>query len=1072
MKKILQSCFFFATLFLLSSGSIYAQGSTTGSMSGLVTDGTGPLPGATVIALHVPTGAEYATITNVQGDYIIKNMKVGSGYKVTVSYVGFKDAVVSDVSINLGQNYDLDFVMSESATELAGVAVIADQNDEFDANRTGAETVVDEKAISEMPTISRSINDFTRLTPQATVTSGNGISIAGTNNRYNSIFIDGAVNNDVFGLASNGQNGGQIGISPISIDAIEQFQVVVAPYDVRQGGFAGGGINAVTKSGTNDFHGSAYYLFRNQSLAGKDPGLLNIEDDDRERLPDFTGNTYGLTVGGPIIKDKLHFFVNVEIQRDETPRPFDFNSYTGSATLDTINALVGFLDELGYDPGSYENTVSSLDGEKFLVKLDWNISNKHKLTGRYSYTKGESTSPSGSFTSGIRFENSGILFSSTTHSGAIELNSIFGSNTNNLIIGVTAVRDDRDPMGNPFPFVQINEGNIRLGSEQFSTANVLDQNIITLTDNFDFYRGKHTITVGTHNEYYDIRNVFIRQNFGSYRFNNTNEFITGQSAFQYDRSYSLVDDVTGDETAAAADFKALQLGFYAQDEITFNDRFTLTAGLRIDIPMFLDDPIDDGHFNEVTAPLIEAEGWDLKGAQAGKAPKTQVLFAPRVGFNYKLNDDGTTQLRGGAGIFTSRVPFVWPGAMYNNNGATVGGVRESNVDFVADPFNQPTKGDLSGQPDDIPQGQMDLFAEDFKYPQIFRTSIAIDQKFGKGWVASLEGIFSKTINNVFYEKVSQLKSVDNLDGTPDTRPIFDRFGSVDPAYTAIYLGSNTSDGYTYSITAQIQKNFDFGLSAFVAYTYGDAYAVFEGTSSQNSSQWRGSYSVNGRNFSPVGRSDFSMGSRVVGTLTYHVEYAGFMGTTVSLFYNGQTGSPFSYIYNDFGGLNNEDSRERSLVYIPATQNDIRLVDDGDVTAEQQWAALDKFINDDPYLSEHRGEYAEKNSNTIPFTGILDLSVSQDFFLQTDKMRHTLTVGIDIFNFTNLLNKDWGKRYASNFGTVYLLNYEGNVVEGENENVPTFTYDVDSPELEDRLNVDDSGTSSSRWQAQMTIRYTF
>ena len=304
MKKVLQMSIVFAAIFLFSIGAAFAQGSTTGGLSGLIVDDGGPLPGATVIALHVPTGAEYATISNIQGNYIIRNMKVGDGYQVTVSYVGFKDQVAIDISISVGKNLDLDFQLSESATELEGIDIVADPYDQFDANRTGAETNVDERGISMMPNASRSLNDFTRLTPQAKITPGGGLSIAGTNNRYNAVYIDGAVSNDVFGLAANGMNGGQIGISPISIDAIEQFQVVIAPYDVRQGGFAGGGVNAVTRSGTNNWSGSAYFLMRNQSLAGKTPTVVGA--DETVKLPDFSANTYGFRVGGPIIKNKLH----------------------------------------------------------------------------------------------------------------------------------------------------------------------------------------------------------------------------------------------------------------------------------------------------------------------------------------------------------------------------------------------------------------------------------------------------------------------------------------------------------------------------------------------------------------------------------------------------------------------------------------------------------------------------------------------------------------------------------------------------------------------------------------------
>jgi len=1076
MKKIitvLQVSLSIVVMLLLSSSSAFAQGSTTSSMSGNVTDDTGPLPGATIIAVHTPTGSEYGTISNMEGRYTIKNMKIGGPYRITISYVGFKDIVKEGIYLSLGNTYVIDFTMNETVTELEGVDVVADQSDAFNGNRTGSETIVDENQLSLMPNVSRSITDFTRTTPQASVTPGGGISIAGTNNRYNAIFVDGAVNNDVFGLASNGQNGGQIGISMISIDALDQLQVVVAPYDVTKGGFAGGGINAVTKSGTNVFHGSAYWLFRNQKIAGKTPSF--ISEDDREKLPDFYSNIYGITVGGPIVENKLFFFANIEIQRDENPRPFDVGSYTGDATPADLLSLESKLNELGYSPGSIGDNVSSLNGEKYLLKLDWNISKKHKLSLKNSYVKGVSVSPSSSSPTSIRFANGGINFSSITNTFTAELNSTFARNSNNLIVGVTTVRDDRDPMGDPFPYVFIKEGNVAFGSEQFSTANVLDQNIYTVTDNFSLYRGNHTITLGTHNEIYDIRNVFIRQNFGSYRFNSINDFVNDSLATQYDRSYSLVDDIAGDNTGAAADFRAAQFSVYAQDEWQASSQFTLTFGIRFDLPVFFNQPKADNYFNNVLSPsgVFEEQGWDLQNAKSGEAPSPKVLYSPRIGFNWKLNEKGTTQLRGGLGIFTSRIPFVWPGAMYNNNGSTVGGVRAFDIPFNPDPNNQPTKGDLSGEPDQVPQGELDLFVKDFKYPQVLRTSIAIDQKFGKGFIFTAEGIFTRTINNIFYQNLNLRKSVENFDGTPDNRPIYDRRNEVDDHYTRIILGSNTDEGYTYNFTVQLAKNFKNGLTANIAYTYGRSYAVFEGTSSQNSSQWRGAYSITGRNFTPNGISDFDTRSRIVAFVNYSIEYGGHFATSISAFYNGQTGRPFTYTYDD--GFTNEDSRERAAIYIPRTQNEIFLIDDGDVTAEQQWTALNNYIENDPFLSKHRGEYAERNGVRAPFTGTIDLNIVQSFFFKGEKRTQAIEIGFDIFNFTNLLSSSWGKRYFTPNGggtSIEVLNYEGNIAQGDFENIPTFTFNTQRKNMEDFLTPNDSGISSSRWQAQLSVRYKF
>lgn len=1075
-QKCLQLCMLIG-VFLLAGQSTYGQGVTTGGLNGKISDGTGEaLPGATVIAIHVPTGSRYGNVSDLSGFYRIPNMKAGGPYKVTISFVGFENFEKEGIYVKLGQTLKFDATLSQSATELEEIVVSAGQGSVFDGNRNGSSTSISEEQLGQLPNASRTLNDFVRLTPQAAFTPTGGISIAGSNNRYNSIFIDGAVSNDVFGLASNGQNGGQIaGLSLISMDALEQIQVDVSPYNVTLGGFTGGSISAVTRSGTNEFEGSAYYLVRNESLAGKTPGFLEVAGQDREKLADFSAKTYGLRLGGPIIKDKLFFFVNGEIQKDQTPRPFNFNTYNGGVAKSDIDNLVSVLrNTYNYDPGSYENVVSELKAQKFLIKLDYNLSDNHKLTFRHSYNNGENFSPSNSSTSRIRFENGGVFFPSKTNSSTIELNSNFGNKSNKLIIGRTSVSDDRDPMGSDFPYIDIIDGDIELGSEQFSTANLLEQNIITVTDNFNLYKGKHTLTFGTHNEFYDIRNVFVRQNFGYYEFDDIDAFLNNNPN-EYSSSYSLVDNVRGDETAAAAEFKAMQLGFYVQDEIQVSDKMKVTAGIRLDIPMFTDEPATSNAINwGATKSAIEGFGYDLKGAAPGKAPGAQMLFAPRLGVNYDVKGDQTLQIRGGIGIFTSRVPFVWPGGMYNNNGLSVGGTfQSSGITFNPDPYDQPTVGDFGGT-DDVPQGQMDLFADNFKYPQVLRSSIGIDHKLPWwGLIGSAEFIFTKTINNVFYENLNLKPSTERFGGTPDNRPIFDRGDEIDSQYSRILLGSNTSKGLTKNVTFSLMKPFDNGFTANVSYNYGTATSIFEGTSSQNSSQWRGVYSINGRNNATIGRSDFAAGSRIVASLSYRKEYAGFMASTISMFYNGQTGSPFSYAYNR--DISNEDSRERALIYVPANSSEI-VFDESSRSAAAQWADLDAYISNDPYLKNKRGQYAEKNEANAPFSNIVDLKFLQEFFLENaNGKKHTLQISFDIFNFTNFLNKDWGKRWGVPNGdetNLFLLNYEGNISGPSGETIPTFSFPSGVSRMEDRLTKDDSGLVSSRWQMQFGLRYSF
>ncbi len=1043
-----------------------AQGTTSSSMSGvIVNEETGEtLPGATVIALHEPSGVKYGTTTRPDGRFNLPGMRVGGPYKVTISFVGYQAQEQKDVFLSLGQDYKLKVNLKEASEELDVVEIIADGI--MSSEKSGAETTIGEKQIENLPTISRSLEDFTRLTPQVS-TAGSGTSIAGSNNRYNAIFIDGAVNNDVFGLSSSGTNGGQTGVTPISLDAIEQFQVVVAPYDVTLGGFTGGGINAVTRSGSNKVEGSLYWFTRNQNFVGKTPTYGLADDFEREKVDDFKANTFGARVGGPIIQNKLFFFVSGEFQREQTPAPFDFDLYEGASSMAELDALSNKLSGLGYDAGTYLDKTDELSSNKFLARLDWQLNDKNTLTLRHSYTKAEQINVNGSSSRTLNFRNNGVYFPSTTNSSAIELNTLFNNEmSNNLTLGLTSVVDDRDPIGSDFPYLIIQDGSGRLniGSEQFSTANALNQRILTLTNNLKLYKGNHNITIGTHNEFYSIYNLFIRQNYGVYEYDSLSQFMNDLPATEYYRSYSLVDELTGDGSAAAAEFSAMQLGLYAQDEITLTPTFKLTAGLRLDIPIFTAQPAVDNYFNDTTIPLIEAEGYDLKGARAGQMPTAQLLLSPRLGFNLDLSGgEQNTILRGGVGLFTGRVPFVWPGGAYNNNGLSVGGVFANDVTFEPAYDNQPTREDFGGT-DPIPSGQMDLFAEGFKYPQVFRSSLALDQRLPGGLIASVEGIFTKTMNDVFYENINLRPSTTKLTGTGDDRLLFNRSDEIDDTYSRILLASNTNEGYAYNFTAKIEKPFANGLSASLAYNYGDAYKIFEGTSSQNSSQWRGVHSINGRNIAPLGRSDFSSGSRIIGALSYTASYASFGATTISLFYNGQSGLPYSYTYNDRGGLNNEDSRERSLIYVPADQNDIILVDDGDRTAAQQWSELDAFISDDPYLSTRRGQYVEKNQSRAPFSNVLDLRLLQDVALTLGENKHQFQISLDVLNFTNLLNKNWGRILSSpNFGNFELMDFEGFQEDGT---TPTFTFSgVD----EDRFSI---ANFNSRWRMQLGVRYIF
>ncbi len=1063
------------------------QGTTTGSISGKVTDQTGTtLPGVTLVAVHTPSGTTIGTVTNEDGLYRLENLRVGGPYTLKATYTGFGETQLEGIEVRIGESQKFDFKLLEATVELTTVEVTASAGNT--GENAGASTQISTEAIEKIPTLNRDLDDYLRLTPQSAGYSG-GTTFGGVNNRYNAIYIDGAVNNDVYGIGSSGTNGGQTGISPFSIDIIDQVQVALSPYDVSLGGFAGAAINAVTRSGTNTYKGTAYYFTQNEGFVGKTNQQLidrTPADDKPIKVADFSKNTFGASFGGPVIKDKLFFFVNAEIQQDATPSPFNFGTYGGNDVADSLAILRNYLLETyQFDPGSVDNIEDELDGLKFFGKLDWNLSSNHRLSIRHNYTKAEQFDLTPHASNQINFSSTGIYFPSITNSSAVELNSRFGNNkSNNLILGYTTVRDDRDPNGANFPYVIIEDGGsntVRFGSEEFSTGNKLDQDIISVTDNFKIYSGPHTFTIGTHNEFYSLYNLFLGQNFGTYRYTSVAAFMDPtQTAKEYDRAYSLVDDITGDGSAAAADFNAMQLGLFVQDEWVVNSKFSLSGGIRVDVPIITDDPNIDPNFNSVVLPKLRAQYEIANETVGGKAPDGQLMIAPRLGFTYVINEAHKAKLRGGAGVFTSRIPFVWPGAMFNTNGLIQGRVDETTagepIFFRPDVNNQYKNANFVA-----PSGDVNLFTTDFKYPQVFKASLGFDIQLFEGVKATLDGIYTKTMNNVLYTNINSDQSTSKTwTGTPDVRTVYPR-KAIDATYGSIYLGSNTKEGDTYSISASLAKQFDFGLNASLGYTFGDAHGLNEGTSSQNSSQWRGQMTQGlGRNNPVYGRSDFAIGQRLMAVLSQDINWGGSKSftTSIGLFYDGMAGSPYSYVIGGNNGrnLNNDlgsTSNNRALVWIPTDASQIHLVDympsgGTTVTAAEQWTNLNAFIEADPYLSEHRGQYAEKNSNWMPFTSFLDLSLRQNLGLTVGGNSHALQLSLDVFNLPNLINSDWGVRYSvpGDFNNFFLYDFAGYEADGT---TPKFNFTYGTRNGKDAFNISDF---SSRWQMRLGVRYLF
>jgi len=1088
MNKSLQIFLFLGMI--LSSMAVMGQGVTTSSINGRVVEGVDqPLLGATIVAVHTPTGTTYGSITDIDGYYRINNMRAGGPYNISITYVGKEDLVLTNINLQLGQSESINATLKDATNALDEIVIQARRNGIFDSGQTGPQTNISTREIEALPTVTRDIADLLRKTPQASVSEGGGISLAGQNNRYNSFYIDGAVSNDVFGLASTGTNGGQIGVNPISLDAIESFSVNLAPFDVRQSGFAGGAINAITRSGTNTWSGSVYGYYRNEDLAGKTPG--GFDATTREKLDEFTATRVGARIGGPIIENKLFFFVNYERQDEETPRFFDAAAYNGDSSVAQIQTLQqNLISNFGYNPGGFEDGTQSLTSDTFTIRLDYNLDDKNTFTLKHNYVSGESNSPSLSNSNNINFSNAGILFLSDTNSSTFEWRTTNGSNlSNNLVIGYSTVNDDRDPIGNNFPRVQINDGNngrITFGSEAFSTGNILDQTLFNVTNSFEIQSGAHNITLGGSFEYFDVRNVFVRQNFGQYQFLSLADFNTyfdndptnDVAADSYDYSYSLLDPAgtTGDDIqAAAAAFSYSQVGLYAQDAWNLTDNFRLTYGVRFDVPFFEDGTVNED-FNTRTVALLEDAGKDLQGARVGTPIKSQIHVAPRLGINWDVNGDNTTQVRGGIGVFTSRIPLVWPGGAYNNNGVSIGSVDERDfpgrdVFFNPDPTNQPIGNGAAPGSGEL-GGQIDLFAPDFKLPQVLKYNIGIDQQLGVwGLIASADFLYNDVLQNVTYENVNSIGPVGTLNGA-DNR-LYYNGRRIDNTYSNVYLGTNTNEGYSYNATFSLTKPVQNGFGAQASYTYGDAAYVFEGTSSQNSSQWRNVLTVNGKNTAQLQNSQFATGHQILASGTYDLTWSENISTTFGLFYTGQEGQRISYKYNEGRDLLGDDSRDNALLYVPANASEINLVPftrEGQViTAAEQYAALDLFIERDEYLRTRRGQYAEANASRASWNHSIDFKLLQNFSIYTgaDKEnKNTLQLSVDLFNVANFLNKDWGERtFVPGFGEVGLITTQRGGPD------PQFTFDPTFLNSDVEV-IDDGGTRSSRWQMQIGARYTF
>jgi hypothetical protein len=1079
MKLTITKWFAVALLVMLCFGSsfVFAQGVMTAAINGRVSSTTGEtLPGANIIAVHNPSGTTYGTSSRTDGRYDLPNLRVGGPYTVTVSFVGYATQKREDITLVLSQNMTLNFALTEAAVQLGEVQVVGERGAILSASRTGAATNVIRAQMDRLPTISRSFQDYYAISPYF---SGVGSSVAGRNNKYNNVQIDGADFNDLFGLGGTGTPAGQSGVTPISLDAIEEFQVVVSPFDVRQAGFTGAGINAITRSGTNTFKGSAFYYRRNQDFVGVSPDALQA------KLPNFTEYSAGFRLGGPIMENKLFFFINGELARKEAPFTRTYGNdkignNASTAIMDSLVMLTNYLKtRYGYETGSWTSVPQFDNSDKFFVRFDYNLSESHKLTARWNYLKStDDNSPSRFRTSEAFFsENARYKLDNTTHSVALQLTSLFGNSASNeLIVGYNDQFDHPVYYGTAFPTVEVRTvgagsdktvQRLAVGSEEFRHYNELGQKHLEITDNFTYYLPGHTVTAGVKLDMFKFRNLFISDGFGWYQYNSVAAFLAGGRAASYAFRYSATSNPKQE-----ANWGANQLGFYAQDEWTVSPTFKLTAGVRFDLPTYPDKP----NYNKAFDSTFTARGYSLS---TDKLPKTYVAISPRVGFNWAVDEERNTQVRGGVGIFSGRFPYVWVSNQYSNTGVDFLTVSTAPSSFIADPYGQPKIA--TG----LPTAEVNITDGNFKAPSIIRTNIALDQRLPYDLILSVEGLFSWSQNEVYYQNINLQGLQTNGGLTPNGKlagenrevwgvlsPTTGKYTTtgvkVNSRFTAVYLVKNTDKGSNSNITVQLQRqNPADGLFATAGYTWGMAKDIGGSNSTTASSGWRFNPTRGDPNNPVLSYADNDRRHRIMGTVSYRFDW-GWKGlaTTVGLFYNGLSGAPFSYVA--FGDLNGDgiSAGDNDLAYIPKDANDIILMNSAGTAvlpkSDVAYTQLMNFINNDDYLKDHKGQISERNAARSPWSHQLSMRISQEI---PSVYGHKIELTFDVLNLANLLDKKSGwVKLASSQVFLYTFN-SVETTPGADYGKPRYIWtNPADPSI--------PSNSLSRWSANFGIRYTF
>lgn len=1032
--------FILALCALVAAMTATAQ-STTAALKGFVLDSEGnALAGATVVATHTPTETVYGTTTDSEGAYHLQGLRVGAPYTVEFSFVGFKDKKYSDIALSLGEARQINATLTSDNT-IDAVVISADG---FTASRMGAGEVFHHDLIERTPTVSRSIDDITRLAPQAMISKDGGISIAGTNSRYNSFQIDGTASNDMYGLTSTGTNGGLAGANPIPLDAISDIQVVTAPFDVRQGGFSGGGINAITKSGTNTFTGTAYAYYNDHNFYGRSP--LN-----GERLAEQRTQIYGLSLGGAIVKNKLFFFLNGEFNLDSSPSSY----FVGDSGCNISEADAKAISErfyalTGYDGGGYGKQILNKRTGSLIARLDWNISSRHNLSLRYNFLDARKDEFVSSATV-LRFNGEGYTSTADTHSVVAELNSRVSEKMfNEFRIGYTRVHDGREAMsGEKYPYVEIKKmrdgenTSVYIGTDPFAIMNDLVQNTVTLTDNFSFYTDAHTITIGTHNEVFNSSCLYMSNALGAYTYNTLEDFLN-DNARKYVRNYPIGNPAT--------DITSAQFGLYIQDEWNASPRFSMTYGVRADIPVVFGTPPVNEEFNA-------SDIAQKYGIKTNQVPRPTVMISPRIGLRWLIAEstEASTMLRGGAGLFSGRIPFVWISNCFSNSGMTQRGYTlDSSKGQTVPKFGEEPTGSVGVSSNPM----LNIVAKDFRYPQIMRATLALEQKY-KGWHFVVEGIFSKSINDLLItnltaqDKGSKLYTVNSSLATEqNTTTLYDT--SLAKDYSSIYLLSNTSKGYGYSVSASVAKQFRFGLDIYAAYTFSHSFSVMDGISAQALNTWGRNYSADS-NAPELSYSLFDVPHKVTASISYSKRYGKVLGTTIALLYQGYSGMRYSLTYAG-EDANNDSSYGNTTIYIP-TASELQAME---FESEAHRTAFADYIEATPALARSRGKFLGRNAMQTPFEHHLDLHIAQDIYFGTNTSRK-VQISLDIINLGSLISKDWGASYYTSRYRLSPVEIYDYTTDAEGNRTPKYRFVGGSVSRNDLL---------SRWRMQVGVRVVF